>query len=121
MTVRSQTREYKTANAAKYRRRKGQQQRVPRPFALQPLLELLSSRVDRDAHRGPLFQAELLRQAGMTRKQRLDWEKYGLTCWQADELAARAGYHASNVWPDWFELVEAEQWQPELFDEAETA
>lgn len=107
-------------NAA-YRRRRGQLPRVPRPFALQPLLDLLSSRVDRDAHRGPLFQAELLRQAGMTRKQRQDWEKYGLTCWQADELAARAGYHASNVWSNWHEAVEAEIYQENLFDEAETA
>lgn len=90
-------------------------------FVLDPLLEvgspgLVSRLVAAEPRRFALERLEALcgdppavvlaARLGVSRK-RLDRvrRRGGLTVFEADELAVRAGYHPAAVWPDWSEEV----------------
>lgn len=64
--------------------------KMPRPFPLEPLLEVLG--------RPPI--AAVARQCKVHRRQVYRWRDEGLSLSQADHAAIAAGLHPTSVWPD---------------------
>jgi hypothetical protein len=44
---------------------------------------------------------------GMSRSTLYGYRRYGLTVWQADDIAVNLGVHPSAIWPDWYEVTAA--------------
>ena len=74
--------------------RRGVRRHQPRPFPLEDLERLLPGRC------GP-ERAALL---GIQYRQLCRLRHTGLTADQADDLAVAAGYHPSEVWPEWWRM-----------------
>lgn len=46
---------------------------------------------------------------GIDRRAVNRWRHRGLTCRAADRVATALNLHPANLWPDWLEVVEADQ------------
>lgn len=68
----------------------------PRPFDLAALLDVAK-----------VSQVEAALAFRVHRRQVSRWCAYGLTTDQADDAAVALGFHPSEVWPQWHEVVAA--------------
>ena len=52
-----------------------------------------------------LSMIEVAERSEINRAVLVNWQRRGLTVWQADRLAVSLGRHPAAWWPEWFDLA----------------